>query len=222
MNIRIFFKQNFPPPCLLCQAPNGPLCAPCLDDLPWLPEARCPVCALPAAGGEICGHCLREAPAYTRTLALFGYAFPIDRLIQRLKYREHLALAPLLGELLAGHLQDEPPDIWLPMPLHATRLKERGFNQAVEIARELSARTGVPMRADWAERVRDTPPQAGLKREARKKNLRGAFECSSKVAGLRIGIVDDVMTTGSTLEELAKTLKAAGACEVSCAVVARA
>jgi len=108
------------------------------------------------------------------------------------------------------------------MPLHAERLKARGFNQAVEIARELSARTGVAMRPEWAMRVRDTPPQAGLKRAARQKNLRGAFACGDRAAGLHVGIVDDVMTTGSTLDELAKTLKAAGAREVSCVVVARA
>lgn len=143
-------------------------------------------------------------------------------MIQRLKYQEHLVLAPLLGTLLAQRLQNELPDIWLPMPLHARRLKERGFNQAVEIARELSAITGVPMQAAWAARERDTPPQAGLKRDARKKNVRGAFQCSRKVAGLHVGIVDDVMTTGSTLDELAKTLKDSGAREVSCVVVARA
>jgi predicted amidophosphoribosyltransferase len=108
------------------------------------------------------------------------------------------------------------------MPLHARRLQERGFNQAVEIARELAARTGIPMQAGWATRVRDTPPQAGLKREARRKNLRGAFACVGKVAGLHVGIVDDVMTTGSTLDELARTLTDAGAREVSCVVVARA
>jgi ComF family protein len=222
MNIRSYFNQSFPQPCLLCQTPGGPLCNPCQADLPWLAKAHCPVCALPAPGGEICGHCIKDAPAFARTQALFSYGFPIDRLIQRLKYREHLALAPLLGELLAGQLQHELPDVWLPMPLHANRLKERGFNQAVEIARELAARTRVPMQSGWAARVRDTPPQAGLKREARKKNLHGAFECSAQIAGLRVGIVDDVMTTGSTLDELAKTLKASGAREVSCVVVARA
>lgn len=131
-------------------------------------------------------------------------------------------LAPLLGMLLAQHLQNELPDIWLPMPLHARRLQERGFNQAVEIARELSAKTGIPMQPGWATRVRDTPPQAGLKREARKKNMRGAFKCHQKVAGLHVGIVDDVMTTGSSLDELSATLKRAGAREVSCWVVARA
>ncbi len=197
------------------------MCEPCLADLPWLPKARCPVCALPGPGGTSCGHCLKEVPAFTRTQAVFSYGFPVDRLIQRLKYQENLVLAPLLGTLLAQHLQNELPDIWLPMPLHARRLKERGFNQAVEIARELAARTGIPMQAGWATRVRDTPPQAGLKREARKKNMRGAFACHENVAGLHVGIVDDVMTTGSTLDELAKTLKAAGAKDVSCVVVAR-
>jgi ComF family protein len=222
LNSRLLIKQYFPQRCLLCLAPEGPLCAPCLADLPWLPKAHCPVCALPTPGGETCGHCLKETPAFTRTQALFGYGFPVDRLIQQLKYREHLALAPLLGALLAQHLRNELPDIWLPMPLHAKRLKERGFNQAVEIARELAAITGVPMQTGWAIRERDTPPQAGLKREARKKNLRGAFKCHHKIARLHVGIIDDVMTTGSTLDALAETLKQAGAKEVSCFVVARA
>lgn len=222
LNIRSLFGQQFPPACLLCQAPNGHLCEPCLADLPWLPEACCPVCALPTPAGTLCGHCLKEKPAFARTQAIFSYAFPVDRLIQRLKYREHLALAPRLGAVMAQRLRHGQPDIWLPMPLHANRLKERGFNQAVEIARELSAQTGVPMQAAWATRVRDTPPQAGLKREARRKNLRGAFACSEKVADLHVGIVDDVMTTGSTLDALAAALKQAGAKEVSCAVIARA
>ncbi|MEW6133864.1 MAG: ComF family protein [Pseudomonadota bacterium] len=222
MNISSIFDQWFPPHCLLCQAPGGAVCAPCLADLPWLPDAHCPVCSLPTPGGGICGHCLKETPAFDRVEALFIYAFPIDRLIRQLKYREQLALAPLLGTLLTEKPQGGLPDVWLPMPLHANRLRQRGFNQAAEIARELSAKTGVPMRAGWAVRVRDTPPQAGLKREARRKNLRGAFSCNGKVAGLHVGVVDDVMTTGSTLDELAKTLKAAGAREVSCVVVARA
>jgi ComF family protein len=220
--MRSFTEQHFPPHCLLCQAPHGPICPACLGDLPWQPQAHCPVCALPTPGGETCGHCLKAPPAFSRTQALFGYGFPVDRLIQQLKYREHLALAPLLGELLARHLRIDLPDVWLPMPLHARRLQERGFNQAVEIARELAARTCIPMQAGWATRVRDTPPQAGLKREARRKNLRGAFACDEKVAGLHVGIVDDVMTTGSTLDELARTLANAGACQASCVVVARA
>ncbi len=222
MNIRSFIEQHFPPCCLLCEAAEGPLCPACLVDLPWLAEQRCPVCALPTSGRETCGHCLKERPAFSSTQALFAYGFPVDRLIQQLKYKEQLALAPLLGSLLAQNLENELPDLWLPMPLHPNRIKERGFNQAVEIARELSAKTGIPMHASWATRERDTPSQAGLKREARRKNMRGAFKCDHKVAGLHVGIVDDVMTTGSTLDALAAALKHAGAKEVSCLIVARA
>ncbi len=128
----------------------------------------------------------------------------------------------MLGTLMAEHLHGPLPDLWLPMPLHANRIKDRGFNQAAEIARELSRQTGVPMQATLAARERDTPSQAGLKREARRKNMRGAFRCKADVAGLHVGIVDDVMTTGSTLDALAQTLKQSGADEVSCFVVARA
>ncbi len=221
LNIRPLFNRLFPQSCLLCQARHGPLCQSCQADLPWLPQNRCPVCAQSTANGETCGHCLKETPAFDRTHALFAYGFPVDRLIQRFKYAENLALAPFLGALLAEHVVNKP-DIWLPMPLHANRLKERGFNQAVEITRELSQQTGIAMQPAWAARERDTPPQAGLKREARRKNMRGAFTCKPDVGGLHIGIVDDVMTTGSTLDALAGTLKQAGAKEVSCLVVARA
>jgi ComF family protein len=190
--------------------------------MPWLTQAHCPVCALPTPDAAICGHCLREPPTYKCAQALFNYAFPIDQLIQQLKYQEKLAIAPLFGKLLAEHWQGELPDLWLPMPLHSRRLKERGFNQAVEMTRELSRLTGVSMHHNLALRIRDTPPQAGLKREARRKNLRGAFACQSNIADLHIGVVDDVMTTGSTLDALTTTLKQAGAREVSCLVVARA
>jgi len=221
LNISTLINQLFPQNCLLCQTEKGPICDACRADLPWLSADSCPVCAQPTPGGNTCGHCLKETPAFDRTHALFAYYFPVDRLIQRLKYKENLALAPLLGTLLAEHIASKP-DIWLPMPLHANRLKARGFNQAVEITRELSQQTGIAMQSTWAARERDTPPQAGLKREARRKNMRGAFACKPDVRGLHIGIVDDVMTTGSTLDALAETLKQAGATEVSCLVVARA
>ncbi len=211
----------FPQRCLLCHSASGPLCDACRGDLPWHTDRVCPVCAQPTPNGDTCGHCLKDPPAFDRTHALFAYGFPADSLVQRLKYSESLAIAPILGALLAEHTVNKP-DIWLPMPLHANRLRERGFNQAVEITRELSRQRGIAMQASWATRSRDTPPQAGLKREARRKNLRGAFACTSAVKGLHVGIVDDVMTTGSTLDALAQVLKQAGAKEVSCLVVARA
>lgn len=225
LNIRTLFNQISPPRCLLCDKSGAPICPACLADLPHLDPVRCPVCALPSGFGNICGHCLKNPPAFDRTTALLAYDFPVDRLIQRLKYAEYFPAAPLFGTMLAEHVAQVtscPPQVFLPMPLHIQRLKERGFNQAVEIAREFSRRTGIAMQTNWVERVRDTPPQAGLKRDARRKNLRGAFATKAKVNGLHIGIVDDVMTTGSTLDALAATLKQAGAAQISCWVVARA
>ncbi len=107
------------------------------------------------------------------------------------------------------------------MPLHAQRIRERGFNHASEIARELAKRLGLPLDASSCRRLRDTPPQTGLKHGARRRNLRGAFSCTGDVRGQRIALVDDVMTTGTSLDELAKTLRQAGAQEVEAWVVAR-
>ena len=210
----------------MCESPGAPLCPACEADLPHLDPARCPVCAQASPSGDRCGHCLKTPPGFDRTTAIFSYAFPVDRLIQRLKYAEYFAAAPLFGAMLAERVvqaaPSSPPQVFLPMPLHPNRLKARGFNQAVEITRELSRHTGIAMQSDWVERIRDTTSQAGLKRDARRKNLRGAFKCKTDVSGLHIGIVDDVMTTGSTLDALAETLKQAGSMEISCWVVARA
>ena len=107
------------------------------------------------------------------------------------------------------------------MPLHAARIRERGFNHATETARTLAHQFGLRLDTASCQRVRDTPPQMGLKRDARRRNVRGAFNCSGNVAGQRIALIDDVMTTGTSLDELAATLKRAGAREVTCWVVAR-
>lgn len=227
MNIRPIINRLFPRQCLLCASAldtviDDALCPGCKQDLPWASAEHCPVCALPTPGGEVCGHCLKTPPAFARTQALFNYRFPVDRLIQQLKYQEKLSIAPILGTWMAARWQGQQPDIWLPMPLHINRLTTRGFNQAVEITRALAHVSQRPMQTNWASRERDTPSQAGLKRAARRKNLHGAFVCTPDVAGLHIGIVDDVMTTGSTLNALAEVLLRAGAREISCAVTARA
>lgn len=153
---------------------------------------------------------------------MFDYRFPVDRLIQHLKYREKLSLAPVLGQLLAARWQGEWPDVWLPMPLHPNRLATRGFNQAMEISRSLARASAIPLKPGLASRIADTPPQAGLKREARRRNMRHAFSCTPDVDRLHIGLVDDVMTTGSTLDALAHILIQTGASQVSCLVIARA
>lgn len=224
MNIRSIFRRITPLSCLLCGAPSGaqPLCSGCHADLPWHRAPCCPQCALPTPDGQVCGACLKHPPAFDRTHAALVYAFPLDRMVPRLKYHGHLALAPALGACLTQALAPAPrPDRLIPMPLHPARIRTRGFNHATEIARGVAKRLALPLDALSVRRIRDTPPQMGLKHDARRRNVRGAFACTGDLAGQRIALIDDVMTTGTSLDELAATLKHAGAREVSCWVVAR-
>ncbi|MDR0576236.1 MAG: ComF family protein [Candidatus Accumulibacter sp.] len=213
--------------CLLCGQGSGGeiLCAACAADLPRLPSPHCPRCALPTPAGETCGRCLAHPPHYDRTLAVFNYGFPLDKLIQSFKYGHRLALAALLGgelaRLAAASKLEPAPDLVVPLPLHPVRLRERGFNQALELARPVAAALGLPLDARVCERVRNTPAQAGLSWKKREKNIRGAFRCARDLPGRRILLVDDVMTTGASLEECARTLKRHGAAEVTLLVAAR-
>jgi predicted amidophosphoribosyltransferase len=237
----------FSRPCLLCGLPShASLCPGCDADLPRT-RASCPQCALPTPDGALCGACLRDPPAFDAAIAAFAYGFPIDRLVQALKYAHRLECATVLGEALAAAAAGRSVDRIVPMPMHAARLRERGFNQASEIARALKKHAGpsqvflgpsggtersevagdalqfiAPIEPLLCERRRDTPPQAGLDRDARRRNLRGAFACTARLDGLSVAVVDDVMTTGSSMRELALTLKQAGAARVEAWVVARA
>jgi ComF family protein len=200
------------------------LCTRCLDDLPWLPETRCPQCALPTAGSQHCGSCLTHPPAFDATHAPLAYEFPVNALIQSLKYSHRLDVTPALADIwLSRSTSVMTPDMLLPMPLHPARLKQRGFNQAQELGRHLAKQFKVPLVHEACQRIRDTPPQATLPLKERQKNLRGAFSVKEKqIRGTRIAIIDDVMTSGSSLNELAATLKKSGANHVECWVIARA
>lgn len=212
-------------PCALCGARTRvtPLCPACRRDLPRLPAARCPLCALPTPAGEVCGACLKRPPAFERCRAALAYAPPADILVQRLKYGGELALAGFLAEQLLAEIDTASlPDALLPMPLHPRRLGERGFNQAVEIGRRLSARLGVPLMLDDCARVRDTAPQVGLDHDARQRNLRSAFACGPALRGRHLALLDDVMTSGASLNALAQAARQAGAARVEAWVVARA
>ncbi|WP_413438388.1 double zinc ribbon domain-containing protein [Sulfuriferula sp. GW1] len=214
-----------PQDCLLCGAFSGraKLCAGCAADLPYHNQACCPVCALPTLDGKVCGHCLKRAPHFAHTWAAFTYAFPLDRLVQSLKYSHNFAVVSLLADSLAMQVKGKPlPDALIPMPLHPNRLRQRGFNQAHEIARHVAHNLHLPVLPHAASRVIDTPPQTSLPLKERRKNLRGAFACDPSIRGKRVAIVDDVMTSGSTLDTLAETLLKAGALEVQCWVIARA
>jgi ComF family protein len=194
------------------------VCAACDADLPRLPGPRCPRCALDSPRGALCGRCLSEPPHYDATTAVLAYEFPADTLVHALKFRGELALAGLLGGLLLRQITGPEVDCVVPVPLSAERLKQRGYNHAAEIARHVAAR-----KLDLAlcVRSRDTPPQMELPFAERRKNVRGAFQCTRALAGQSIAVVDDVMTTGATLNELACVLKAAGAVRVVNWVVTR-
>lgn len=223
LNIRTKFVQALPAqPCLLCGAasPHGTWCQACDAALPHLPAAHCPICALPTWQGAVCGHCLRKPPHYSRTVAAFAYAFPLAELLQAYKFGEQLQLAPALAGKMTLNIE-ALPDCIVPMPLHPERLRERGFNQSLLLARELGQQLDIPVLAGACVRVRNTAPQSSLTWRERGKNIRNAFTCSTELAGKHVVVVDDVMTTGSSLNELAKALKLAGATEVSNWVVAR-
>ncbi len=222
-------RLALPQRCELCVAAAGAalLCARCTAALPRL-SAACAICALPSPGGAICGACLAHPPPYAAAIAPLVYAFPVDRLLQRLKYGGRLVLADwaaatlaaAIATALARRAKDAWPDRIVALPLAASRQRERGFNQAQEIASRIAPATALPLATPLA-RIAGGPPQASLSWAQRARNVRGAFAVEGEVRGARIALVDDVMTTGATLAEAARALRGAGAARVECWVVAR-
>jgi len=221
-------QHGWPVSCVLCGAAMPPggsrFCEPCEATLPRLGDERCGICALPLTSGRVCGACLADPPAYDAVCVPYAYAFPIDALIHAYKYGGDLSLAPVLARVLLTSVPTSArmrADVLIPMPLAATRLRERGFNQAHEIARHLGRALRIEVVSNALRKVADTPPQAALPWKARARNVRGAFVCDADLTGRHVAIVDDVMTTGATLNEVARSLKRAGAARVSGWVVAR-
>ena len=215
--------RYLPNSCLLCGADDESLiCRACFHDLPALPEQRCPRCAQPTTHGERCGACLQRPPHFTSCHAAFRYDFPIDRLIQAFKYGQRLALAPWFATRLAEIDGLPTVDRILPMPLHSSRLCERGFNQAGEMATYLGKRLQCPVDRNSLHRCLPTAHQADLPLDARAANVRGAFACAASLDGLRVLLVDDVLTSGATADECARILRLHGAIEVHIGIVARA
>jgi ComF family protein len=225
-------RLALPQHCELCvgRTGSGLVCDACARELPRIGEA-CPVCALPSASSRLCGACVARRPPFAATVAAFAYAFPTSRMLQRIKYDGRLALADWAGGALAaavraalagrgGHDRRERPDRIVALPLAAGRQRERGFNQAREIAVSAARDIGLPLAAPLA-RIGARPPQVTLPWTERRRNVRGAFAATADVRGARIALVDDVMTTGATLAEASRTLVSAGAERVECWVVAR-
>ena len=225
LNIGAKIRQFAPTqPCVLCgsMSRDGLWCAACDRALPWLDAARCPSCALPTPGGETCGRCLKHPPLFARTTAVFGYSFPLDKLIQAMKYREQLALAHAFAGKLARRIdRNRLPDRIIPMPLHPAKLRERGFNQSQLLAAATARELDLELLTHACRRVRDTPPQSALPWKERGKNMRDAFCCDMDLSGTHVALVDDVLTSGASLNALAEAVQKRGAVEISAWVVAR-
>ena len=227
---RAAVPRRWPSLCAVCRAwGEGRVCAECLARFaPASPRCRC--CALPVpAGVFVCGVCLAAPPPFDAAFARVDYGFPWDRLIPAFKFHAALDLAPVFAEAIvearAGCAGDARPALVVPVPLSDARLRERGYNQAWELARRAARRLGCAADARLVLRVRDTPHQLALPPGERAGNVRGAFAVEPRRLGevreRTIAVVDDVMTTGSTVAELARVLKLAGAARVEVWVVAR-
>jgi ComF family protein len=220
----------YPPTCLLCGAPGSDgldLCAGCLDDFPRNLNP-CRRCALPlpeaAPTNALCGACLKKTPPFERCLAPLLYQHPVGELVSGLKFQQKLSHGRVMAALLLDYIEqelDEPPQLLIPVPLHKSRLRERGYNQALELARPLSRHLGIPLDYRSCHRTRSTEPQSALQLKERHKNVRGAFELKGKIPARHVALVDDVVTTGNTVTELARLLKRHGIKRVDVWAVAR-
>jgi ComF family protein len=220
------YNALLPPVCLLCgqfTQQYHSICTDCQQNLPRFPPA-CARCALflpiSTPSPVLCGNCLPDPPPYRVIYSLFPYEPPIERLIIELKFHQRLSHAAALGQLLATKIRTDwyanahLPDLIIPIPLHAQRLRSRGYNQALEIARPLSKLLHIPIDISGTTRHKPTQPQSELKARARKDNIAHAFTVTRHYTGLTLAIVDDVVTTGHTVREFCRTLKQQGAKQI--------
>lgn len=224
--LRALLHSALPGRCLVCREPGAAgrdLCPACTAALPWMPHA-CIRCAQPLPTADpVCGACLRRPPPLDAVIAAFDYGFPVDRLLPRFKFHRDLAAGALLGACLAQATSHAlRPAALVPVPLHRARLRERGYDQALELARVLARRHALPLRTDLLCRVRATAPQSRLDAKARRRNVRHAFAIQRLAdAPAHVVLIDDVMTTGATLHAAAHALRRAGVRRVDAWVCAR-
>ncbi|WP_188703645.1 ComF family protein [Silvimonas iriomotensis] len=212
-----------PAQCVFCgQMSSRALCPACRHELPWLDQPVCPRCAMPSLAAGDCAQCQRTLPAFTHTVAAFAYEGWLARCIPAGKFSGRWSLFDLLAREAAHRLDGAArPDVIIPVPLFTARWQERGFNQSQQIAQVWGRYLNVPVQTRWLARVRDTGHQLRLDLPARQRNLRHAFVAKAAVAGRHLVLVDDVMTTGTTLHVAARTLRQAGARRVDAWVLAR-
>ena len=214
--------------CVLCEGEvtAGNRCCPgCLDEIRSHASLSgcCPTCAGPTPDPRHpCGHCQQRRPAFERAFAAWQYCYPLDHLLHAAKFRRNLAALALLADLMAESVSKwDKPGALLVLPLHGSRLRERGYNQSEWLAHACGQATGIPVLANGLGRKLKTQSQAGLHRSERRKNIRGAFFAAGDLPD-HVAVVDDVMTTGATLDEAARILRRAGVKRVDVWVALRA
>lgn len=220
----------YPPLCLLCgssHTSDRDICSACLNDLPHNMDC-CSICALPlprhTPDNMVCGRCLRLTPAFDRCHTAFTYGFPVSGLISSFKFAGKLPQGRLLATLLIRYIEAqrlELPELIIPVPLHRTRLLERGFNQAAELAKPLGRHFNVTVDLDSCKRMRATEAQTNLDKKTRRKNIRGAFSLTRQLQHDHVVVLDDVVTTGGTVTEMARILKRGGVNRVDVWALAR-
>lgn len=204
-----------PSSCLLCEDQiniNGALCPACLSDLAYIANA-CGRCGSPLAKTALCGNCMRTPPFFDGIVSAYAYRYPLTDLIQALKYKQKLIVARELGLRLAQKIilnNRALPDCIIPIPLHRRRFIGRGYNQAHEISRVLASQLQLPIDNGLVRRARPTRPQFELSAKQRHKNVTGAFVLLREPGYKTVAIVDDIVTTGATVNEVARLLKGAG------------
>ena len=211
---QLALNSLFPPFCCLCHRLMKvcqPICTTCQKQLPFN-LSSCHRCAIPIEMGIICGPCLVSPPPFISCIAPFHYQPPISSFIIQLKFHHQLKYAETLGNLLAENLSKKSslPEALIPVPLHNARLRQRGFNQAIEIAKPLTRRFKIPLLFDHCVRQKNTIPQTQLTAYSRRKNLAAAFTIHKKIVYQHVAIIDDVMTTGQTVRMLSATLQEHG------------
>lgn len=212
--------------CQLCLGklpPGHEICPACWRDLPWT-GSQCRYCALPLASDGVCGRCQRHPPAYDAVRAPFLYRTPVDALLRAFKFQGRLVHVRVLARIMSDHVQasgSRLPDLLVPVPLHPSRLRERGFNQAVELARLIGRALAIPLDTQTCQRIRLTSAQSGLTATERRRNLRNAFYVRPTDLPRSLAIVDDVMTTGATVASMAQALRRQGVERIEVWVCAR-
>ena len=221
---RIALDLLFPPRCALCGAPGTMLCATCVEELTPADGRRCDRCWMPVANSSLCRHCAQSPPAFASIRAPYVMDGGARRLAHELKYDAMIALAQPMAGLMSDGVDADGVDLVMPVPLHRSRMRARGYNQAEELAKHMARLAGLPLERRAVRRVRATAPLVKtMHREERAEIMRGAFAADAhRVAGRRILLIDDVVTTGATLDACAQALRSSGAIEVRCLTWARA